>query len=95
MAATVPWEAPDGDVSSAWDSVAETMRSAGYIVDGKRVKAPGLSLIKAWRTTSTAEERQSGVRVAYDERHSVLEEITTRTDDWKSNELLWCRNTRE
>jgi hypothetical protein len=50
-------------VGSAWDAASENLRLAGHDVDGKCAKAKAFALIKNWRSTSVAEERQSGVDV--------------------------------
>jgi hypothetical protein len=88
ISVSVPWEAQYGDVGSAWDAVSENLRIAGHDVDGKRAKAKAFALIKNWRSTSAAEERQSGVDVPYDERHALLEDIKERMDDWACKERM-------
>jgi hypothetical protein len=88
ISVSVPWEAQYGDVGSAWDAVSENLRIAGHNVDGKRAKAKAFALIKNWRSTSAAEERQSGVDVPYDERQALLEDIKGRMDDWASKERM-------
>jgi hypothetical protein len=86
ISVSVPWEAQYGDVGGAWDAVAKNLRTAGHNVDGKRAKAKAFALIKNWRSTSTAEERQSGVDVPYAERQALLEDIKERMDEWTSKE---------
>jgi hypothetical protein len=85
---SVPWEDQYGDVGSAWDAVSEKLRIAGHFVDGKRAKAKSFALINNWRSTSAAEERQSGVDVPYNERHPLFEDIKERMDDWACKERM-------
>jgi hypothetical protein len=88
ISVSVPWEAQHGDLGSAWDAVSENLRIAGHDVDGKRAKAKAFALIKNWRSTSAAEERQSGVDVPSDERHALLEDIKELMDDWVCKERM-------
>jgi hypothetical protein len=83
--ARAPWEAPHGRTQTAWEEVADNLRSSGLIIDGRRAKLKFESLLKTWRGTCAKEERQSGVDVVYSEREILLEDVRTQVDEWMAH----------